>query len=124
MSKTLSCAALLLAAQPLCALWAADSAPPPPTLSEAPPLAQPAPAASTPPAEAPQRRRVAGSDETRVRVSEDALVRIEEHLDARGQVLRIVVHPKNGSRPYEMAPPRLQDELAQIGPRRWKLLDF
>ena len=52
--------------------------------------------------------------------------RVDAQLSAEtdSQVLRIVVHPKTGSRPYEMAPPRLQDELAQIGPRRWKLLDF
>jgi len=124
MFKTLCCAALLLAVQPR--LLAAETPPRPPDLSQAAglPAAQPSAAASQPAAAAPQRRRLTQPDDGRVRVREDELTRTEEHLDARGRVLRIVVHPKNGAPAYEMAPPRPQDELAQIGPRRWKLLDF
>ncbi len=121
MSKALCCAALLLAVQP--PLQAAESPPRPPDLSQAP-NAPAAASAAAPAAAEPQRRRLEREERSQVRVREDELTRTEEHLDARGRVLRIVVHPKNGAPSYEMAPPRPQDEQAQIGPRRWKLMDF
>ena len=125
MTLFLRCAALLLAAQPL---LAAEPAPPPPRLpgasasAPAPNEAQPsAPAASAPEL---KRRRLPPSDSAKVRVSQDDLVRVEEHLNARGHVVRIVVYPKDGSRPYEMDPPRLDAEKAEGGARRWRIGSF
>ncbi|MBB5204232.1 hypothetical protein HNQ51_001546 [Inhella inkyongensis] len=130
MTLFLRCAALLLAAQPVLAAPSNDTAPPPPRLPElAASAAVPAvapDAASSSAAFAPElkRRRLAPSDSAKVRISEDDLVRVEEHLNIRGQVVRIVVYPKDGSRPYEMDPPRLDGEKAEGGARRWRIGSF
>lgn len=92
------CGVLCLSALPL--LAAAQVAPP--DLSQLPPTA----AASAPAevASAPKRRCVAGCDgqSARVRWSEDAQNRFEEHRDARGELVKLYVHPKNGLPRYEV----------------------
>ena len=77
--------------------------PAPPTLRDLPaPVAAAAPAAA--PASAPQRRCVAGCDGevTRIRHSEDAFNAVEEHLNNRGDVVKLVVRPKSGAPAYEI----------------------
>lgn len=120
MTQFLRCGALLLATLPALAV----EAPPPPVLTEAvPAAAQPASAAAS--AAEPRRRRVAGpEDSTHIRVSEDQLVRVEEHLNKRNQVVKVIVYPKDGSRPYEMDPPKLLDERQKLGPSRWQIRSF
>jgi hypothetical protein len=90
--------AIALALSPLPSL----AQPAPPTLSDLPaPVAAPAPAPS---ASAPQRRCVAGCDgaNTRIRHSEDAFNAVEEHLNNRGDVVKVIVRPKSGAPAYEV----------------------
>lgn len=81
--------------------------PAPPDLSRLPaPVAASAPeAAAEATAEAPKRRCVAGCEgETSARVSwtEDNFNRFEEHRNARGELVKLFVHPKNGAPRYEI----------------------
>lgn len=119
-------------------LWAtllvsgAQATEPPPDLRAAPPQRQvhpspapqvaSAPAPAAPTASEPRRKREPG--DAQVRRHEDEFNRIEEHLDARGHTVRVVVTPKNGAPAYELRPTRATDEQPQVGPRRWKLMDF
>lgn len=95
--------ALALALFPLSSL----AQPAPPTLRELPvPASAAATAASTAesPASAPKRRCVAGCEGeiTRIRHSEDRFNAIEEHLNNRGQVVKLVIRPKSGAPAYEV----------------------
>lgn len=77
---------------------------PPPTLGPQAASVAPAPAPAAEAASAPKRRCVAGCDgaSARVRWSEDALNRFEEHRDNRDQLVRFFVHPKSGAPRYEV----------------------
>ncbi|RVT82894.1 hypothetical protein [Inhella crocodyli] len=81
--------------------------PAPPTLSELPApaaVAASAPEAPAQPASAPKRRCVAGceGEVTRIRHSEDRFNAIEEHLNNREQVVKVVIRPKSGAPAYEI----------------------
>jgi hypothetical protein len=93
----------------------AQAQPAPPDLRQLPaPAAVPPPdAASAPPA--PKRRCVAGCDGevTRLRVTEDALNLVEETLNNRGDVVKVVVKPKSGAPAYEIL----------VGPDRQRATD-
>jgi hypothetical protein len=103
--------AAALALTPLLAL----AQPAPPDVRQLPaPVPASAPDSHPAPA-APQRRCVAGcaGEVTRLRVTEGPLNVVEETLNNRGEVVKVVVKPKSGAPAYEIL----------VGPDRQRATD-
>jgi len=92
----------------------------------------PAPAASSvPPAPAESAKPEPGEPLVRLTIIDDDNVRIEE-LKVRGRSQRIVVTPKNGSKPYEIVTDNGSRDLTEgpngfngaVGKRVWPVLSF
>lgn len=92
----------------------------------------PAPAASSvPPPTAESGKPEAGEPVVRLTIIDDDNVRIEE-LKVRGRSQRIVVTPKNGSKPYEIITDNGSRDLSEgpngfngaVGKRVWPVLSF
>jgi hypothetical protein len=89
----------------------------------------PAPAASAVPAESAKPEP--GEPVVRLTIIDDDNVRIEE-LKVRGRSQRIVVTPKNGSKPYEIITDNGSRDLTEgpngfngaVGKRVWPVLSF
>ena len=106
----------------------AQSAPAPATAS----APAPAPAASSvPPGTAESGKPEPGEPVVRLTIIDDDNVRIEE-LKVRGRSQRIVVTPKNGSKPYEIITDNGSRDLSEgpngfngaVGKRVWPVLSF
>lgn len=105
----------------------AQSAPAAPAAASAP-----APAASSvPPGAAESGKPEPGEPVVRLTIIDDDNVRIEE-LKVRGRSQRIVVTPKNGSKPYEIITDNGSRDLTEgpngfngaVGKRVWPVLSF
>jgi hypothetical protein len=92
----------------------------------------PAPAASSvPPAPTESAKPELGEPVVRLTIIDDDNVRIEE-LKVRGRSQRIVVTPKNGSKPYEIITDNGSRDLTEgpngfngaVGKRVWPVLSF
>ena len=92
----------------------------------------PAPAASSvPPAPTESAKPEPGEPVVRLTIIDDENVRIEE-LKVRGRSQRIVVTPKNGSKPYEIITDNGSRDLSEgpngfngaVGKRVWPVLSF
>jgi hypothetical protein len=92
----------------------------------------PAPAASSvPPGAAESGKPEPGEPVVRLTIIDDENVRIEE-LKVRGRSQRIVVTPKNGSKPYEIITDNGSRDLSEgpngfngaVGKRVWPVLSF
>lgn len=92
----------------------------------------PAPAASSVPAGAAESAKPEpGEPVVRLTIIDDDNVRIEE-LKVRGRSQRIVVTPKNGSKPYEIVTDNGSRDLTEgpngfngaVGKRVWPVLSF
>lgn len=106
----------------------AQSTPAPATAS----APAPAPAASSvPPGTADSGKPEPGEPVVRLTIIDDDNVRIEE-LKVRGRSQRIVVTPKNGSKPYEIITDNGSRDLSEgpngfngaVGKRVWPVLSF
>lgn len=110
-------------AQPAPASAAASAPAPAPALALA--------ASSVPPGTAESGKPEPGEPVVRLTIIDDDNVRIEE-LKVRGRSQRIVVTPKNGSKPYEIITDNGSRDLSEgpngfngaVGKRVWPVLSF